>query len=135
MLLPLAPAASLGQRFPQALLEVLEEVLEALELPAEFVASEIEGVKAVVYAKTSNHSVLGMMNEFTRLAEVYRDAQGLSDALALSLKLAHTPCGPLYKGPVFPDKAVRWLVDGIEWPATMTRGGPLGRSRSESPTR
>lgn len=127
VLLPLAPAASLGPRFPQALLEVLE----ALELPAEFVASEIEGVKAAVYAKTSNRSVVGMMNEFTRLAEVYRDAQGLSDALALSLKLARTPCGPLYKGPVFPDKAVRWLVDGIEWPATMTQRGPLGRSRGE----
>lgn len=32
------------------------------------------------------------------------------DLLALSLKLSRTPCGPLYKGAIFPDKALKELV-------------------------
>lgn len=108
VILPLAPAASVGKRFPEA----LKGLLKALDLPAEFIESEIEGMGDVAYAKTSNRSVVGVMNEFAFLAEGYRDRNGLIDPLALSLKLAHTPCGPLYKGAVFPDKAVRELVDG-----------------------
>ena len=66
----------------------------------------------VVYAKTANRSVLGVMNEFVFLAEGYRDQDGSIDPVGLSLRLAGTPCGPLYKGAVFPDKAVRELVHG-----------------------
>jgi len=32
------------------------------------------------------------------------------DLLAISAKLAETPCSPLYKGPVSPDKALHELV-------------------------
>ena len=108
LMLPLAPAASLGKRFPEA----LKGLLKALDLPAEFIAAEIEGMGDVAYAKTANRSVVGVMNGFAFLAEGYRDRNGLIDPLELSLKLAQTPCGPLYKGAVFPDKAVRELVDG-----------------------
>ena len=106
--LPLAPAATLAQRFPIA----LREVLRALDMPAEFIDSEISGMGEVVYAKTANRSVLGVMNEFVFLAEGYRDQDGSIDPVGLSLRLAGTPCGPLYKGAVFPDKAVRELVHG-----------------------
>ncbi len=108
VLLPLAPAATLAERFPIA----LREVLQALHTPAEFIESEISGMSEVVYAKTANRSVLGVMNEFVFLAEGYRDQDGSIDPVALSLKLAGTPCGPLYKGAVFPDKALRELVRG-----------------------
>jgi hypothetical protein len=108
VLLPLAPAATLAQRFPIA----LREVLRALDMPAEFIASEISGMGEVVYAKTANRSVLGVMNEFVYLAEGYRDQDGSVDPVVLSLRLAGTPCGPLYKGAVFPDKALRELVHG-----------------------
>lgn len=106
--LPLAPAATLAQRFPIA----LREVLRALDMPAEFIDSEISGMGEVVYAKTANRSVLGVMNEFVYLAEGYRDQDGSIDPAGLSLRLAGTPCGPLYKGAVFPDKAVRELANG-----------------------
>ncbi len=106
--LPLAPAATLAQRFPIA----LREVLRALDMPAEFIDSEISGMGEVVYAKTANRSVLGVMNEFVYLAEGYRDQDGSVDPVGLSLRLAGTPCGPLYKGAVFPDKAVRELIKG-----------------------
>jgi hypothetical protein len=108
VLLPLAPAATLAQRFPIA----LREVLRALDMPAEFIDSEISGMGEVVYAKTANRSVLGVMNEFVFLAEGYRDQDESIDSVGLSLRLAGTPCGPLYKGAVFPDKALRELVDG-----------------------
>jgi len=81
-------------------------------MPAQFIDSEISGMSEVVYVKTANRSVLGVMNEFVYLAEGYRDQDGTVDPVALSLKLAGTPCGPLYKGAVFPDKALRELVRG-----------------------
>ena len=65
VLLPLAPAATLAQRFPVA----LRDVLRALDMPVEFIDSEIDGMSEVVYAKTANRSVLGVMNEFAYLAE------------------------------------------------------------------
>lgn len=112
VLLPLAPAATLAQRFPIALRDVLRDVLRALDMPAQFIDSEISGMSEVVYAKTANRSVLGVMNEFVFLADGYRDQDGSVNPVALSLKLAGTPCGPLYKGAVFPDKALRELVYG-----------------------
>ncbi|MDI9330950.1 MAG: hypothetical protein QM527_06520 [Alphaproteobacteria bacterium] len=108
VLLPLAPAATLAQRFPIA----LRDVLQALDMPAEFIDSEISGMSEVVYAKTANRSILGVMNEFVYLAEGYREQDGSVDPVWLSLRLAGTPCGPLYKGAVFPDKAVRELIQG-----------------------
>jgi hypothetical protein len=108
VLVPLAPAATLVQRMPVA----LKEVLRSLGVPADFIESEISGMAEVVYAKTANRSVVGVMNEFAFLAEGYRDLEEAVDPLALSLKLAGTPCGPLYKGAVFPDKAVMELVGG-----------------------
>ena len=108
VMMPLAPAATLAKRFPAA----LKEVLQGLGLPPEFTQAEIENMDEVVYAKTANRSVVGMMNEFSFLAEAFRDRGGLVDPLALSLKLAAVPCGSLSKGAGFPDRAVRELVAG-----------------------
>jgi hypothetical protein len=106
VLVPLAPASTLVQRFPLA----LKDVLGTLGLPAAFVEAEIRDMREVTYAKTSNRSVLGVMNEFAFLAAGYRAQSDAVDALSLSLTLAGTPCGPLYKTTVFPDRAVRELV-------------------------
>ena len=53
-------------------------------------------------AKTSNRSVVGMMNEFTFLAEAHLGTGAQPDLLWLSVRLAGTPCGPLYKRHVYP---------------------------------
>jgi hypothetical protein len=106
ILMPLAPAATLAKRFPAA----LKEVLQGLGLPAEFIQAEVEGMGEVVYAKTANRSVVGMMNEFAFLAGAFRDRGSPVDPVALSLKLATVPCGPLSKGAGSPDRAVRELV-------------------------
>ena len=108
ILMPLAPAATLAKRFPAA----LKEVLQGLDLPAEFIQAEVEGMGEVVYAKTANRSVVGTMNEFAFLAEAFRDRGAPVDTVALSLKLAGVPCGPLSKGAGFPEYAVRELVAG-----------------------
>ena len=110
VVIPLAPATTLAQRFPDA----LAQVLLALDIGPDKVKSELEKMGKVTYCKTSNRSVLGIMNQFTFQAESYRDHFGLIDPLALSVKLAGTPCGPLYKGAICPDLAVREVMaEGI----------------------
>lgn len=108
VLMPLAPAVTLVKRFPTA----LKEVLMALGLPTEFIQAEVEDMNDVVYAKTANRSLIGMLNEFAFLAEVFSDRGGSMDPVALSLKLATLPCGPLTKGAGSPDRAVRELAAG-----------------------
>ena len=48
-------------------------------------------------AKTANRSVVGIMNEFTFLAEAYRSDTPGPDLLALAVRLAATPCSPLWQ--------------------------------------
>jgi hypothetical protein len=105
VMMPLAPAASLAQRFPQA----LAQVLNALEVNPLLIQAEVLQMTEVRFAKTANRKVLGIMNEFTFLIDNYRNRGGEVDLLQLSLWLAHTPCSPLYKTAVFPDQAVREL--------------------------
>lgn len=110
VVMPLAPATTLAQRFPDA----LAQVLLALEIELDKVKSELEKMGQVTYCKASNRSVLGIMNQFTFQAESYRDHFGLVDPLALSVKLAGTPCSPLYKGAICPDLAVKEVMaEGI----------------------
>ena len=100
VLMPLAPASSLAERFPAH----LAAVLNALDVDASFIAAQVAAMGEVQYAKTSNRSVLGIMNQFSYLAEGYREYLETSDLLELSLKLAHVPCSPLYKRETFPDR-------------------------------
>ena len=75
----------------------------------------------VRFAKTANRSVLGMVNQFSFLAEGYRDYLETDDLLTLAMKLADTPCGPLRKGQVFPYREVYAVVQ--EW---QSRGSGRG---------
>jgi hypothetical protein len=102
VLLPLAPARTLGERFPAA----LGQVLETLGAPAWFVDAELAQMDSYALAKTANRSTVGMLNEFAFLADAHRDGPGTPDLTALALRLAGTPCGPLHKTHVFPDRAL-----------------------------
>ena len=62
------------------------------------------------HAKTVDRSVVGTMNEFAFLAEVYRDQRGADDLIAIATYLAGVPCGALRKSHRFPDLALRALV-------------------------
>jgi hypothetical protein len=111
VLMPLSPAASLVRRFPAQLALVLKEH----GVPSEFIAQEVWRMDTVQYAKTANRSVVGILNEFVKQAEFWLAAYAYEkgdddDLLAISAKLAETPCSPLYKGPISPDKALHELV-------------------------
>ncbi|TPG42596.1 hypothetical protein EAH79_01585 [Sphingomonas koreensis] len=112
VLMPLAPVATLAQRFPAHLARVLKNH----GIAAEFIAQEVWRMSSANYAKTANRSVVGILNEFLRQAEFWLAAYGYEkcdddDLLAISAKLAETPCSPLYKGPVSPHKALHELVN------------------------
>jgi hypothetical protein len=108
VLMPLAPAGNLAERFPAH----LAAVLKALDVDAGFIVAQVAAMGQVQCIKTSNRSVLGIMNQFSYLAEDYREYLETDDLLELSLKLANTPCSPLYKRETFPDKELhRWIKD------------------------
>ena len=113
VLMPLAPATDLSTRFP----DHLAGVLTAHGIPQKFIDLEIAQMNEVQYAKTSNRSVVGIMNQFSYLAEGYREYLETKDLLALSLRLSETPCSPLYKGATSPDREL-WRMVSILHPHT-----------------
>jgi hypothetical protein len=85
-------------------------------------------------ARTASRSVLGVMNEFRYLADVYVKLDGETDPLSLSLRLAMTPCGPLYERHVSPDRELAALVSSGSQAARSrkgrrTAGAPHGPAR------
>jgi hypothetical protein len=100
VLTPLAPAATVMTRFPDA----VTAVLSAHGTGESFIAREREEMRDYRLAKTANRSVVGIMTEFTYLADAYRDANPDPDLLALAIRLARTPCAPLYDKHVSPDR-------------------------------
>ena len=108
ILMPLAPATSLLQRFPEA----LAEVLAAHGISSVFIESEVASMQSVAVAKTANRSVVGVMNEFAFLAGVYHDLQSKDRLVGLSLHLAKTPCLSSKQHAIWPDKALQECVAG-----------------------
>lgn len=106
VLVPLAPAKSLAERFP----EHLEAALNALGTDPRFVAAEVAATIDARWAKTTNRSVVGIMNEFTYLTEIDQAEEDARDPVALAVWLAGTPCSPLYKSHSFPDRELAALV-------------------------
>jgi hypothetical protein len=113
VLMPLAPAATLLARFPQQ----LTAVLTAHGTPGAVIDEEQRQMRDRRLAKTANRSVVGIMNEFTFLAEAYRGDTPAPDLLALALRLAATPCGPLYSKHVSPDRKLDALWRSFTPPA------------------
>lgn len=106
VLVPLAPAKTVANRFP----EHLEAVLNALGTDPQFVAAEVTATIGAQWAKTASRSVVGIMNEFTYLAEADRAHERSEDLVSMAVRLAGTPCSPLYKRHSFPDRELAALV-------------------------
>ena len=107
VLMPLAPAATLPTRFPQH----LAETLAAHGVDATFIAAELAQMGDCQIARTANRSVLGIMNDFIRLAEAFCDHSPTpAELLPLALRLAGTPCGPLRGSHGSPDRELAALV-------------------------
>ncbi len=89
VLLPLAPAATLPARIPAQIAVTLSAHSAAVAI----VDEELQRMQDRRIAPTANRSVVGIMNEFTYLAEAWRDGQTGPDLHALALRPARTPCG------------------------------------------
>lgn len=112
VLMPLAPAATLPARLPQQ----VATVLAAHGTPETIIRAELQQMRDHRLAKTANRSVVGIMNDFTRLAETYRADTPAPDLLGLAMRLATTPCGPLYSKHVSPDRELDALVRSLRPP-------------------
>jgi hypothetical protein len=106
VLMPLTPARSWSSRIA----EQVATVLAALRVPTPFVEAELEHMADRRLGPTASRSVVGVMNEFVHLADVYRAGRGEPDLLDLSLRLSRTPCSPLYKRHVSPDRELAAVV-------------------------
>ena len=104
VLIPLAPAATLAARFS----DELATILAMHGVNQKFITSELAAMSEVSVAKTANRSVVGTMNEIAFLAERYREHMETADLLALSMRLADTPCGAIkYNSP---DRLLKELI-------------------------
>ena len=92
-------------------------VLAAHGTPDAVIDEELRQMRDRRLAKTANRSVVGIMNEFTFLAEAYRGDTPVTDLLALAMRLATTPCGPLYSKHVSPDRELDALLRSVAPPA------------------
>lgn len=106
VLLLLAPASAVLSRFPDRLAQILE--LHGVARPV--VDRQIAALDQHCLTSTANRSLVGVMNEFTFLANAWRGAAGGDDLDDLSMRLAQTPCGPLYKSHVSPDRELAALL-------------------------
>ena len=104
VLMHLAPAATLLQRFADA----LERILDAHGAPAPFIETVTATAHEPVLARTSNRRALGVMNELAQLA-THHHANGDIDLVTLAVDLARTPIGPLFTTHVSPDRALAVL--------------------------
>lgn len=109
LFVPLAPATRVAERLP----DKLGRLLDALDVPIEFILQETAAMGLANFAKTANRSVVGSMNDFAFLAEHYLEGGFPHDLLGLSLRMAGTPCGPLRKRHGFPDREVVALVEEV----------------------
>jgi hypothetical protein len=109
VLIPFAPAATLLERFPST----LEAHLQAHGVPRSFAEPELAEMNPCRLAKTASRSVLGVMNEFKFLADTYIRLDDETNPMSLSLRLAMTPCGPLYKRHISPDRELAALVSSV----------------------
>ncbi|MBI5506127.1 MAG: hypothetical protein HY899_15130 [Deltaproteobacteria bacterium] len=89
VILPAEDAASLSLRLALALGEVLREI----GVCGEMTAAELAQMNQARVAKTANRRVLGSMNDFAYLLDVYK--QGRRSLLDVSLQLAEAPCSPI----------------------------------------
>ena len=105
VLMPFAPAISVNARFPSA----LAEMLHAHGVREPFLHAEVAQMQEWRLARTANRSVIGMMTDFARLANLVRDSRG-EDLVALSLWLARTPCSPLEQRLGSPDRELQALA-------------------------
>ena len=90
VLLPLAPAATVAERFPDG----LASILKVLGVNTSFIATECWAMTKVSFSKSTNRSVVGVMNRLEFELDYVRDSVG-GDLNDLSLWMSDGLVGPL----------------------------------------
>ncbi|MDE3083449.1 MAG: hypothetical protein KGJ39_08560 [Acidobacteriota bacterium] len=109
VLMPLAPARSLSERFPAA----LGELLRFFNVDEAFIASETAAMSEPVVSKTESRSLLGVMNKSTRTLDFMHHLDDERTLLRLSAQLADVPSRAEERAMRFPDLALFELLDSF----------------------
>lgn len=109
VLMPLAPARTLTGRIA----DEIGSVLLAHDVPPVIVDQEREHMASCQLGATTNRSVVGVMVDFARLADIHHDDDPAVDVAELAMRLASTPCGPLYSRHVSPDRELAATVHAM----------------------
>ena len=104
-------------------------MLNELDIPKAMIDTELAAMTTHVVTKTANRSVVGMLNEFSFLGERFLAPD--NDLHSLSIRLADTPCGPLYKSTSYPNSEVRLRLLG-ETPKWVKRKNEATDARREA---
>jgi hypothetical protein len=110
VLLPLAPAATALARAT----DHIATTMTAYGASEALVAAELGQMRSRRIGATANRSVVGIMTEFSFLADVHRTRAHQLDLDELAARLATTPCSPLYRSHVSPDRAFTALLQVYE---------------------
>jgi hypothetical protein len=110
MLVPLAPASTLTSRVAEQVITVLVDH----HASAAIIDQERGHMQTCQWGVTANRSVVGVMTDFARLAEIHHDADPAMDLVGLAVRLAGTPCGPLYSRNIKPDGELAATLRTIE---------------------
>jgi hypothetical protein len=99
LFVPMVPGATVIQRMTQ----IATAVFSTLHLGEEFISREVAEMGSHQLIRTASRSVLGTMNDFAYLAAAQRIENSI-DLAEPSPQLAQTPCGPLSRSHVSPDR-------------------------------
>jgi hypothetical protein len=89
----------------------LPEILRAMSVEGATIDEELAEMANVTVARTASRQVTGVLVDFSKLLAFWIE-DGLP-VVECSLKLAETPCSPLYKTTVSPDRATAALFAGL----------------------
>ena len=108
VMVPFAPATLVVSRLPAAFADVAARI----GVDGGALRRELDTMGEYVLAKTASRRVLGMMNDFSHLADAYREGRDSVPLLELSLWLAQVPCSLLYGKSTSPDSELIALFCG-----------------------
>jgi hypothetical protein len=114
ILMPLAPANTLMGRLSGA----VWQHLVAHGTPLDFIEAEMAAMSDGRFAKATNRSVVGSLNDLSRMADIHWSEGKFDDLTKLALFLTDKPCGPLFERHVSPNFELDALV--ANWQARTT---------------
>jgi hypothetical protein len=119
ILMPARDVKHLADNFPEALFGMLL----AVGVPISAVEREVEACDDIVIAATNNRSVLGTLNDYSRMLQWTMPKRPNADLMDVALWLADTPVRPIDG---FPDRVTRRLLGDGRPSLRLLQGGRHG---------